>query len=110
MDGTHHDPISPEDFTATESGIEQFIVNIWQELLGVEPIGIHDDFFKLGGHSLLGTQVLARLRERFKVDISLRTIFEASTPAELAQYIRVLSWASTSEASTVIQEREEIEI
>ena len=90
--------------------IEGFIVATWQELLGVEPIGIHDDFFKLGGHSLLGTQVLARVRERFKINLSLRIIFEAATPAELAQHVRLMSWASTSNPATSAPEREEIEI
>ncbi len=99
-----------ENFTAAEDEIEQFIVNVWQELLGIEPIGIHDDFFKLGGHSLLGTQVLARIRERFKVSLSLRTIFEAATPADLAQHVRVLSWASGDGPSVSVLEREEIEI
>ncbi len=106
----HSRPASLENFTAAEDEIEQFIVSVWQELLGVEPIGIHDDFFKLGGHSLLGTQVLARIRERFKVSLSLRTIFEAATPADLAQHVRVLCWASNEGPSLSVLEREEIEI
>jgi len=106
----HSRPASMENFTAAEDEIEQFIVDIWQELLGVEPIGIHDDFFKLGGHSLLGTQVLARVRERFKVSVSLRTIFEAATPADLARHVRVLTWASSDGSSASAIEREEIEI
>ncbi|HVC90865.1 MAG TPA: SDR family NAD(P)-dependent oxidoreductase, partial [Acidobacteriaceae bacterium] len=106
----HARPDSLDDFVPAGDEIEQFIVTTWQELLGVEPIGIHDDFFKLGGHSLLGTQVLARMRERFKIDISLRIIFEAATPAELAQHVRLMSWASSSTSPTSALEREEIEI
>ncbi len=106
----HSRPDSLDNFAAAEDEVEQFIVTIWQELLGIEPIGIHDNFFKLGGHSLLGTQVLARMRERFKVDLSLRTIFEAATPAELAQHVRVTSWALSSTSSASALEREEIEI
>jgi iturin family lipopeptide synthetase A len=82
----------PEDFAAPVDEIQQFIVDVWQELLGVEPIGIHDDFFQLGGHSLLGTQVLARLREHYKVTLSLRVIFDAPTPAQLAQHVQPTSW------------------
>lgn len=107
---SHSRPASLEEFVAAEDEIEQFIVILWQELLGVEPIGIHDDFFELGGHSLLGTQVLARIRDRFKVDLSLRTVFEAATPAALAQHIRVMSWASIPISPTLPQEHEEIEI
>jgi hypothetical protein len=101
---------SLDDFVPAGDEIESFIVGTWQELLGVEPIGIHDDFFKLGGHSLLGTQVLARVRERFKINLSLRIIFEATTPAELAQHVRLMAWASTSNGTTSAAEREEIEI
>ena len=106
----HGRPDTLDDFAPPGDEIETLIVTIWQELLGVEPIGIHDDFFKLGGHSLLGTQVLARLRERFKINLSLRIIFEAVTPAELAQHIRLMSWASSSTSSAPALEREEIEI
>jgi NAD(P)-dependent dehydrogenase (short-subunit alcohol dehydrogenase family) len=106
----HRRSESLDDFAPPEDEIESFIVDTWQELLGVEPIGVHDDFFKLGGHSLLGTQVLARLRERYKVDLSLRVIFEAATPAELARHVRLMSWAFNSTSSPQVLEREEIEI
>ncbi len=81
----------PDNFAPAEDEVQQFIVDTWQEFLGVEPVGIHDDFFQLGGHSLLGTQVLARLRERYKVNLSLRIIFDAPTPAQLAQRVRPTS-------------------
>ena len=45
---------------------------IWAEVLGIDPIGIHDDFFALGGHSLLATQVVSRIRQTLSVEISLR--------------------------------------
>ncbi|MGB8479149.1 MAG: SDR family NAD(P)-dependent oxidoreductase [Acidobacteriaceae bacterium] len=106
----HSRPDSLDDFVPAGDEIESFIVATWQELLGIEPIGIHDDFFKLGGHSLLGTQVLARVRERFKINLSLRIVFEAATPAELAQQVRLMSWASTSTPTASALEREEIEI
>jgi hypothetical protein len=106
----HRRPESLDDFAPPGDEIESFIVDTWQELLGIEPIGVHDDFFKLGGHSLLGTQVLARLRERYKVDLSLRVIFEAATPAELAQHVRLMSWAFNPTPPPQVLEREEIEI
>lgn len=106
----HKRPDSLDEFASAGDEIEQFIVELWQELLGIEPIGIHDNFFKLGGHSLLGTQVLARMRGRFKIDLSLRTIFEAATPAELAQHVRAVDWAANLTTTASSSAREEIEI
>jgi acyl transferase domain-containing protein len=84
----HSRPALPDDFAPAEDEVQQFIIDTWQEFLGVAPIGIHDDFFQLGGHSLLGTQVLARLRERYNANLSLRVIFDAPTPAKLADHVR----------------------
>jgi len=63
---------------------------IWQELLGIEQVGIDDTFFDLGGHSLLGTQLVSRLRETFLVELPLDRFFETPTIAELAKGIEEL--------------------
>ena len=75
--------------TYTEPGttIEQTLVELWQQFLGIEPIGIHDDFFELGGDSLLGTQIMARIRETFTVEIPMGRLFEYPTIAGVAEYI-----------------------
>ncbi|MBD2293365.1 SDR family NAD(P)-dependent oxidoreductase [Anabaena sphaerica FACHB-251] len=68
--------------------IEQTIANIWEELIGIEKVGIHDNFFELGGHSLLAVQTISRLREAFQVELPLRTLlFDAPTVSELANVI-----------------------
>ena len=67
--------------------IERRVAAIWTELLGVEPIGLHDDFFDLGGHSLLGTRVLARIDGAFGVQLKLRDVFDAPTVHRLAERI-----------------------
>jgi acyl carrier protein len=73
---------------APHNAIEQAIANIWQDLLGVESIGIHDNFFDLGGHSLLAVQTISRLREIFQVEIPLRSLLlETPTIAGLAGVI-----------------------
>ncbi|HYO55499.1 condensation domain-containing protein, partial [Archangium sp.] len=65
--------------------VEELLVGLWAELLGVERVGIHDDFFELGGHSLSATQLVARIRAVFDVDVSLQELFDLSTVAQLAE-------------------------
>ncbi|MBW4592775.1 MAG: SDR family oxidoreductase [Brasilonema angustatum HA4187-MV1] len=85
---THPRPNLGNDYVAPRTHVEQTIANIWQQLLGIEQIGIHDNFFELGGHSLLATQVISQLRKAFPVELSLRSIFfEYSTIVELGELI-----------------------
>jgi NAD(P)-dependent dehydrogenase (short-subunit alcohol dehydrogenase family)/acyl carrier protein len=93
-----------------EEEIEGFIIALWRELLGVSTVALNDNFFQLGGHSLMGTQVLSRVRERFRINLPLRSVFEAATPAELAERIRVMRWAVSPGVTSAEVEREEIEI
>jgi amino acid adenylation domain-containing protein len=67
--------------------IEAELAAIWSHLLDVERVGIHDNFFEMGGHSLLVTQAVARIRDAFGVELPLRVLFKTSTVAELAQAI-----------------------
>jgi len=77
--------LEPEKtFVAPRSPLEEAIAQIWSQLLSIERIGIHDNFFDLGGHSLIATQLASRLRESFQVELPLRSIFEFPTIAELA--------------------------
>ncbi|MES1242158.1 MAG: amino acid adenylation domain-containing protein, partial [Acidobacteriota bacterium] len=69
---------------------EAKVAAIWQEMLGVSPVGAHDDFFQLGGHSLLAPQILGRVRDAFGVEFPLQHVFSFPTPAELAEAIRFL--------------------
>ncbi len=70
--------------TPPRNTVEELLASVWAELLGVERVGIHDDFFDLGGHSLAATQLVARIRAVFDVDISLQEMFDLSTVAGLA--------------------------
>jgi amino acid adenylation domain-containing protein len=74
-------------YVAPRNTIEEAIAQIWQQVLGVEQIGINDNFFELGGHSLLATQVISRLRKTLGVDLPLRGLFTSPTVAELATNI-----------------------
>jgi acyl transferase domain-containing protein len=77
-------------YVAPSNEIEQSIAAIWQELLGIEQVGIYDDFFELGGHSLMATQLISRLREAFPVELPLKALFEAPTIARFAEVIEEL--------------------
>jgi acyl carrier protein len=63
---------------------EETLAKIWRDLLQQPEIGIDDNFFEIGGHSLLAMQLMARVRKEFQAELSLRNIFEAPTIAELA--------------------------
>lgn len=75
---------------APESAVAEAILGIVRELLGTQAIGIEDDFFLAGGHSLLGTQLILRIRQRFQVDVSLRDLFEARTIQRLSEVVEEL--------------------
>lgn len=70
-----------------QTEVEQAIANIWQQMLHVEKVGIYDNFFDLGGHSLLLVQIHAKLREFFPQDISVINLFEYPTINSLAKYL-----------------------
>jgi amino acid adenylation domain-containing protein len=76
-----------EAFVAPRTPTEQWLAQVWQELLRVGRVGVTDDFFSLGGHSLLAAQLMARLGKERDVKLSLRRIFEAPTIEKLAQLI-----------------------
>jgi acyl-CoA synthetase (AMP-forming)/AMP-acid ligase II/acyl carrier protein len=78
---------------------EQRVAEIVGELLKLEEIGLDDNFFLLGGHSLLGAQLIARLREAFGVEIGLRSLFEAPTVAALSAEVDRLAGISAGNAS-----------
>jgi acyl transferase domain-containing protein/acyl carrier protein len=83
-------PALQTDYLEPSNEIERRIVTIWQQLLGVNEIGVHDNFFDLGGHSLLATQIISRLQDAFHVKLSLRSLFETPTVAKLAEVIAEL--------------------
>ena len=74
--------------------LEELVVEIWSSVLSRERLGIHDNFFDLGGHSLSAAQVIARVREGLGVDLPLRTLFEVPTAAGLAAAVEVAQRAA----------------
>ena len=78
---------------------EELLADIWQQLLGVERIGIYDNFFDAGGHSLLVPQVFARIEDVFQIALPLRILFAAPTIAQMANSIEELLLAQIEELS-----------
>ena len=75
---------------------EAVVSSVWEAVLGVAHVGIHDDFFALGGHSLAAAQIATRLRDAFGVELPVAAIFEAPTVAELALVVGAAPSAATS--------------
>ena len=72
------------DYVAPQNETERIIAEIWSEVLGIKQIGVRDNLFDLGGHSLSVTKIVARTREAFNVEFPLRSLFEAPTVADMA--------------------------
>ena len=81
-------------YTAPRSDGEKILCNLFEEILGVEKVGIHDNFFALGGHSLLATRLINAAGKVFAAEIPLKTIFEQATPACFLEAIRSGSTAA----------------
>jgi amino acid adenylation domain-containing protein len=84
--------ITDEVYFAPRTAVEKRMVTILAGLLELDRVGMNDNFFFLGGHSLLGTQLIARVRSAFGVELALRTVFDFPTAGELSEEIeRLLS-------------------
>jgi acyl transferase domain-containing protein/SAM-dependent methyltransferase len=86
--GTLHErPVLARDYEAPSDDVERFVAEVWQALLGIHRIGRHDNFFELGGDSLLAIRAASRLRDTYRVQISVHALFEAPTVTGLAAEI-----------------------
>jgi acyl carrier protein len=89
------------EYVAPRNEVEAAITDIWQSVLGVERVGIHDNFFDLGGHSMLMIQVHNKLRERLKFEVSMVELFEYPSINALAEHL------SSQKNVTSIQEQQD---
>jgi amino acid adenylation domain-containing protein len=88
-------------FVAPETPEERALAEIWADVLRLERVGIHDNFFDLGGHSLLGTAIIAQILDRFQVELPLRTLFESPTVAGMAAALARQRQAAPIRRSTI---------
>jgi len=97
----HSDLPSPEEssfvkerpYTEPTDDIEAQLVKIWERVLKTKPVGIQDDFFELGGNSLLAAQIFAQIEKAFSKRIPLATLFQAASIEQQANFIRQEDWA-----------------
>ena len=74
-----------ESYVAPRTDLESALAAIWTDLLPVERVGVHDDFFDLGGHSLAATRIAGRIRAELGVDVPLTILFDEPTVERLAR-------------------------
>ncbi len=101
--------VAEVEFDAPQTDLEQTLAKIISEVLDVERIGRHENFFHIGGHSLLAAQVTARVRDALCVSLDLRTFLETPTVEGLGRQVEVLLGTKLAQV-TPDKEREEIEI
>ncbi|MFL0802021.1 MAG: amino acid adenylation domain-containing protein, partial [Agarilytica sp.] len=77
-----------EQYVAPSSDTEKLLCEIWRDILGLEKVGVTDNFFHLGGHSLIATQIVSRLQKRIGVTVPVQTLFESPTIQGLAKKVK----------------------
>lgn len=94
-------PILEQPFVAPLTATEEKLAEIFTEVLNIRPVGRHDNFFDLGGHSLLIMQLLSQIRKSFQVDLPLTYLFENPTLAQLSRAIKTHRESDQPEAITL---------
>jgi pristinamycin I synthase-3/4 len=80
--------VNPKTYSAPRTPEEEVLCEIFAQVLGVERIGVKDNFFEIGGHSLMATRLTSRIRALLGAEIPVRTVFEAPTAAQLVKRLR----------------------
>jgi acyl-coenzyme A synthetase/AMP-(fatty) acid ligase len=101
-------PVLSQDYASPRTELERRLVVIWEEVLNIKPVGIHDNFFDLGGHSVAASRVVSRVIQTLQLDVPLGALFEAPTVAEMATVItqNQARLASEAELTRILREVE----
>jgi acyl carrier protein len=95
-----------DTYVAPRTPIEELLSLIWCEVLHLDRIGIHDNFFDLGGHSLVATRVRARIAAAFDLEISLARVFQTPTVEGLAEAVAEAGRARAQDMERIVAELE----
>jgi len=94
--------VTQQTFVAPQTHSEKMLAKFWAEILHVERVGIHDNFFALGGDSLSAVHVLARICDILHREVGVSRIFEMPTVAEMARHLDTLTHAERAQGTSVI--------
>ncbi|HEY9832540.1 MAG TPA: amino acid adenylation domain-containing protein, partial [Stenomitos sp.] len=76
-----------KEYIAPQTPVEEVLADIWADILNIERVGIHDNFFDLGGHSLIATQLISRVHKILRTQLTLRDLFEEPTIANISKIL-----------------------
>lgn len=88
----HARPAGAVDYLAPTTPLQQLLASHWQEVLGYAPVGLNDNFFDMGGHSLMAAALVTKARKDFAVEVPLRELLEAPTIAQLSELLENRLW------------------
>jgi len=97
---THSRPELSQAYVASRNSKEQTIVESWQTFFGIEKVGVHDDFFELGGDSLLAVQLISKLSKILQINLPPHILLEAPTIAALAEFVNIATAPQTQTLSS----------
>jgi FkbH-like protein len=98
------------EYVAPRTPIEEMLAEIWAAVLGISQVGVNDNFFTIGGHSLLGTVMISRVRDALRVELPLLSLFEAPTVARLSEVVErsLIEQADADEMAEMMKELEDL--
>jgi phthiocerol/phenolphthiocerol synthesis type-I polyketide synthase E len=96
-------------YVAPRTDMEKIIAAVWQNMLGIEKIGVYDNFFELGGHSLLATRLMSQLSAEIGLALPVRHLFEGPTVADLATAIESRSGKPQEDVSPITRLQSDLE-
>jgi len=77
------------EYVAPRNETEARLASIWQELLGAERVGINDNFFEIGGHSLLAMRVMSSIRKELSISVPIKMLFKFTSISDLSKYLEL---------------------
>jgi phthiocerol/phenolphthiocerol synthesis type-I polyketide synthase E len=103
----HPRPSLPTPYAAPESDLEQRIAEVWKRTLGFEPIGVHDNFFEMGGDSFVAVQVVSRLQAELGIELPVARLYQGLTVRSLAALLAQDAEAASGQRAAFLEERRE---